>query len=143
MTNELSLWALALCLLASATFLPNICHSQPEAAGGKSGSRYGAGEGAAPCPVSAMTMPPVAPGAAAAGPPPKIPVATSVARADASTSQLIRPDPADQITCGKVRVQTFADIMFAEPTLRDGKPLPLRMDVLVPEPAGLRRPLVV
>jgi acetyl esterase/lipase len=143
MTNELSLSALALCLLAGATFLPDTCQSQPEAAADNFGSRHGAGAGAAPCPISAMTMPPVPPGVAAAGPPPKIPLATSVAPADASTSRVIRPDPSDQITCGKVSLQTFANIVFAEPTLRDGKPMPLRMDVLVPGPEGTRRPLVV
>ena len=76
-------------------------------------------------------------------PRPKIPIATSVAPADTSTSSVIRPDPKDQITCGKVRVETLSDIVFAEPTLRDGKPLQLRMDVQVPAPQGRARPLVV
>lgn len=139
MTNESSLSALTLCLLAAGSLLPMTCLSRPEVPAGQAGSLDGSHGDTAPCPMSAVAMPP----APAGGRPLKIPVATAVAPADTSTSRVIRPDPAAQITCGRVRLETFRDIVFAEPTLPSGERTPLRMDVLVPMATGKRRPLVV
>jgi acetyl esterase/lipase len=139
MTSESSLSALTLYLLAAGSLLPMTCLSRPEVPAGQAGSLEGAHGDAAPCPMSAVAMPPVPAG----GRPLKIPVATAVAPADTSTSRVIRPDPAAQITCGRVRLETFRDIVFAEPTLPSGKRTLLHMDILVPMPAGKRRPLVV
>jgi acetyl esterase/lipase len=138
-TNESSLSALTLCLLAAGGLLPLTCLSRPDLPAGQAGSLDSAHGDTAPCPMSAAAMPPVPAG----GRPLKIPVATSVAPADTSTSRVIRPDPAAQITCGRVRLQSFRDIVFAEPVLPSGKQARLRMDILVPMPKGKRRPLVV
>ena len=139
MTSESSLSALTLCLLAAGSLLPLTCLSRPEVPAGQAGSLEGAHGDEVPCPMSAVALPPVPVG----GRPLKIPVATSVAPADTSTSRVIRPDPAAQITCGRVRLETFRDIVFAKPTLPSGRRTALRMDVLVPMPTGKRRPLVV
>lgn len=136
MTGSLNiLCVMALCLAAAAS----LCVSQANVAGNARPQASADGRGG-PCPMPSLAMVP-APGPGA--PRPKIPVATSVAPPDTSTSSVIHPDPKDQITCGKVRVETLTDIVFAEPTLRDGKPLQLRMDVQVPAPQGRTRPLVV
>ena len=76
-------------------------------------------------------------------PPPRIPLATSVAASDTSTSIVIRPDPADQITCRQGAVQTISDVVFATRALPDGKSMNLLMDVQIPMPRGKRRPLVI
>ena len=82
---------------------------------------------------------PVTPGA----PPPRIPIATSVAAVDTSTSIVIRPDPADQITCRKDAMQAISDVVFATRALSDGKSMNLLMDVQIPMPRGKRHPLVI
>lgn len=136
MTFSLNLvCVVALCLLAATA----LCLSPANAAASPDPDSS-AGAGGKPCPLPTLAMAP-APGSGS--PPPKLALATSVAPADTSTSSVIRPDPKEQITCGKVGVRTFSDIVFAEHTLRSGKPLQLHMDVQVPAPKGNRRPLVV
>ena len=76
-------------------------------------------------------------------PPPRIPLATSVAAVDTSTSVVIRPEPADQITCRKDAIQTISDVVFATRALPDGKSMDLLMDVQIPMPRGKRHPLVI
>jgi acetyl esterase/lipase len=139
MSSESSLSALTLCLLAAGSLMPMTCLSRSEVPADHAGSVDGARGDGTPCPMSPVAMPPVPAG----GRPLKIPLAASVAPADTSTSRVISPDPAAQITCGRVTVETFRDVVFAEPMLPSGKRMPLRMDVLVPMPTGKRRPLVV
>jgi acetyl esterase/lipase len=76
-------------------------------------------------------------------PPPRIPLATSVAAVDTSTSVVIRPDPADQITCRKDAIQTISDVVFTTRVRPDGKSMDLLMDVQIPMPRGKRHPLVI
>jgi acetyl esterase/lipase len=73
---------------------------------------------------------------------PRPPMATSIAPSDASTSIVINPDSAQQIRCGRTPVDVISDIVFAHPTLRNGKAKELRMDVMVPQPLK-ERPLVI
>lgn len=74
---------------------------------------------------------------------PKIPLATSVAAVDSSTSVVIRPDPADQITCRDDTIRTISDVVFATRSLPDGKSMNLLMDVQIPVPRGKLHPLVI
>ena len=76
-------------------------------------------------------------------PPPQIPLATSVALVDTSTSVVIRPDPKDQITWRKDAIQTVSDVVFATHALPDGTSLNLLMDVQIPLSRGKRHPLVI
>jgi acetyl esterase/lipase len=76
-------------------------------------------------------------------PPPQIPLATSVALVDTSTSVVIRPDPKDQITWRKDAIQTISDVVFATRALPDGTSLNLLMDVQIPLSRGKRHPLVI
>ena len=61
---------------------------------------------------------------------------------DTSSSVVIHPDATRQITCGKVAITSFNDVVFAEPTLSNGKAIELKLDVLVPQPPR-PRPLVL
>src|SRR5882724_9455006 len=69
-------------------------------------------------------------------------MASTVAASDTSTSLVIRPDPNDQITCGKTAIKTVENVVFSTRTLANGKSLDLLMDIQVPELPG-RKPLVV
>jgi acetyl esterase/lipase len=69
-------------------------------------------------------------------------MSTSVAASDTSTSIVIRPDPKDQIACGTTALKPISDVVFSTPTLPDGKPIPLLLDIQVPAVAK-RSPLVV
>jgi acetyl esterase/lipase len=69
-------------------------------------------------------------------------MASTVAASDTSTSIVIRPDPEDQITCGKAAVKTVDDVIFATRTLANGKSLDLSLDIQMPERRA-KRPLVV
>jgi acetyl esterase/lipase len=69
-------------------------------------------------------------------------MASTIAASDTSTSIVIRPDPRDQITCGKTAVKSVEDVVFSTRTLANGKSMDLLMDIQMPEPRG-RRPLVV
>ena len=68
--------------------------------------------------------------------------ASTITAGDTSTSIVIRPDPNDQITCGKATIRTIDDVVFTTRTLSNGKPLDLSMDVQMPAGPG-RKPLVV
>jgi len=76
-------------------------------------------------------------------PPPQIPLATSVALVDTSTSVVIRPDPKDQITWRKGAIQTVSDVVFTTRALHDGTSMNLHMDVQIPLSRGKRHPLVI
>src|ERR1700676_1921963 len=69
-------------------------------------------------------------------------VAKAIAAVDSSTSTVLSPDIADQITCGKTVTNTIRDVVFGEPTLQDGTAKKLAMDIQTPERPG-RKPLVV
>jgi acetyl esterase/lipase len=73
----------------------------------------------------------------------KPPIAQTIAVGDTSSSTVIHPDIEDQIRCGKTPIETIKDITFATPTLRDGKSLPLKMDLLLPTTSKRRRGVVV
>src|ERR1700722_19716476 len=73
---------------------------------------------------------------------PKPTMASTIAASDTSTSSLIRPDPKDQITCGRTKLRAFNDIVFVRRTLANGKSLDLSMDIQMPE-TPKRRPLVI
>src|SRR5882757_971316 len=69
-------------------------------------------------------------------------MASTVAASDTSTSLVIRPDPNDQITCGKTAIKTVENVVFSTRTLANGKSLDLLMDIQMPELPG-KKPLVV
>ncbi|SEP20388.1 alpha/beta hydrolase [Amycolatopsis saalfeldensis] len=90
------------------------------------------------CPSSPAPAGP--PGAGPAGAP--TPQVKLVVPVDTSTSTVLKPDPAQQIQCGKVQVDTKDNVAFAAPKLADGKTKQLRMDIQVPRTPG-PKPLVV
>lgn len=69
-------------------------------------------------------------------------MASTIAASDTSTSIVIRPDPSDQIECGRTAVKTAEDVVFSTRTLANGKSMDLAMDIQMPEPRA-KRPLVV
>jgi len=73
---------------------------------------------------------------------PKPTMASTIAASDTSTSIVIRPDPKDQISCGRTRLKSINDIVFARRTLTNGKILDLSMDIQMPD-SPQRRPLVI
>jgi acetyl esterase/lipase len=73
---------------------------------------------------------------------PRPTMATTIAPSDTSTSVVIRPNPNDQITCGKTQITSINDVVFAQPTLPNGKSIDLSMDIQIPEPSR-KRPLVI
>ncbi len=73
---------------------------------------------------------------------PKPVMASTIAASDTSTSTVIRPDPRDQITCGKTVVRPVNDVAFSTRTLPSGKSVDLLMDILMPASPG-KKPLVV
>ena len=99
--------------------------------------------GAHACPRTELKMPSI-PSGRPTGPPslPKIAVSSTVAASDMSTSTVIRPDPEDQITCGRASLKSSNDVIFSQPRLSNGKTADLQMDVLIPMPST-KRPLVV
>jgi acetyl esterase/lipase len=72
----------------------------------------------------------------------KPPMAAEIRASATNTSIVIRPDPRDQIQCGKTRVKTIARVVYATRALPDGKTIDLKMDIQVPEPRR-KRPVVV
>jgi acetyl esterase/lipase len=94
---------------------------------------------AAACPSSPM---PVAPPGGAGPGPGAAPRVKLVVPVDTSTSTVLKPDPARQIQCGQVQVETRANVAFAAPKLADGRTKQLLMDVQVPQTPG-PKPLVV
>jgi acetyl esterase/lipase len=87
------------------------------------------------CPAS-----PLPPGMGGGNMPP-IPMATSVKPSDTSTSIVIKPDPADQITCGKTALKA-STIVFAHVAGPGGRSRDLALDILAPAAPG-NYPLVV
>jgi acetyl esterase/lipase len=65
---------------------------------------------------------------------PKPPIAATIAPSDTGTSSVIRPDRSDQIECGKARIRTVKDVIYAAPQLPNGKSTSLKMDILIPVP---------
>ena len=53
-------------------------------------------------------------------------------------SIVIHPDRSDQIHCGKTPIKTIKNVVYASPNLPNGKSKPLKMDILIPEPARKR-----
>lgn len=104
-------------------------------------SRTAAGANACPRAESKM---PSEPGEPPPGPPivPRITVSSTVAASDGSTSTVIRPDPKEQITCGRTSLKSINGVIFSKPRLPSGKTADLQMDVQIPAPSK-RRPLVV
>ena len=97
--------------------------------------------------TSCPTPPAGGPATDGAGPPagaaaPVVIVAKTIAPVDSSTSTVISPDIADQITGGKAVINTIRDVVFGEPTLPDGTAKKLAMDIQIPECSG-PKPLVV
>ena len=104
-------------------------------------SQDGAGTNA--CPRAELKMPSIPSG----GPPgpvgvPKITVSSTVAASDTGTSIVIRPDPKNQITCGRTPLRSIDDVIFSKPRLANGKTADLHMDVQIPMPSK-KKPLVV
>ena len=62
--------------------------------------------------------------------------ATSVAGSDTSTSIVVDPTGELQITLGERKLSERRDIVYATPQDADGKPFPLRLDLLVPDTDG-------
>lgn len=69
-------------------------------------------------------------------------ISSTVAPSDTSTSTVISPNIASQITCGRTAVQTISNVVYSTPTLSTGAIKTLAMDVLVPQISG-RKPLVI
>jgi acetyl esterase/lipase len=69
-------------------------------------------------------------------------MASTIMASDTSTSIVIRPDPDDQITCGRIVIKTINDVVFTTRTLPNGKPIDLLMDVQMPVVPG-KKPLVI
>ncbi|MGH6616650.1 alpha/beta hydrolase fold domain-containing protein [Sphingomonas sp.] len=89
---------------------------------------------ATPCPRT--PPPPGMPGR------PPIPMATSIKPSDTSTSIVIKPDPADQIECGRTKLKVISDIAFAQVAGPAGQPRNLALDILAPTAPGTH-PLVI
>jgi acetyl esterase/lipase len=101
-----------------------------------SSSPTGPSTSSSACPSSpAPANPPGAAGAAA-------PQVKLVVPVDTSTSTVLKPDPAQQIQCGKVQVDTKENVAFAAPKLANGQTKQLLMDIQVPQTPG-PKPLVV
>jgi acetyl esterase/lipase len=105
-----------------------------------------AAQDTAPQASTSCPMPPArGPATDGASPPagaPVVIVARTIAPVDSSTSTVISPDIADQITCGKAVIDTIGDVVFGAPTLREGTAKKLAMDIQIPESSG-PKPLVV
>jgi acetyl esterase/lipase len=74
-------------------------------------------------------------------PPMQLPMAKTIAPADASTSKVIKPDLAAQMICGKVALKAINDVTFVE-AADNGGGRPLKIDILVPD-GKKKRPLVI
>src|ERR1700691_6095624 len=83
-------------------------------------------------------------GAPASGPGalPDIVLARSIAPSDNSTSIVIASPAGPQIQAGAVGVTVHTDLVYATREDAEGRDLPLRLDLLVPETPGAK-PLVV
>lgn len=73
---------------------------------------------------------------------PKPTMASTIAASDTSTSSIIRPDPKDQIACGRTKLRAMNDVVFARRALANGKSLDLSMDIQMPD-TPKERPVVI
>ncbi|WP_299422408.1 alpha/beta hydrolase [Sphingomonas bacterium] len=73
---------------------------------------------------------------------PPIPMATSVKPSDTSTSIVIKPNPADQIMCGRTALKTVSSVVFARVPGPGGQSRDLALDIVAPTAPG-KYPLVV
>jgi acetyl esterase/lipase len=73
---------------------------------------------------------------------PEIVQARSIAPSDNSTSVVIASSAGPQIRTGAVAVTAHTDVVYATRADGEGRDLPLRLDLLVPETPGAK-PLVV
>jgi acetyl esterase/lipase len=73
---------------------------------------------------------------------PKIVLSTTVRPSDLSTSQIIAPDVADQIRCGKTAPKVTRDVVYSRLVLPNGSKKSLALDIQQPEGGG-RHPLVI
>jgi len=71
-----------------------------------------------------------------------LPLSTTVAPSDRSTSTVIDADGSPQAECTGVPVTEHRNIVFSEPTLDDGSTYLIRMDITVPE-GSTSAPVVV
>lgn len=71
----------------------------------------------------------------------QLPLAKTIAPADASTSTVIKPDISAKISCGKTAIKTVNDVTFVDAAANGGK-RPLKIDILIPDEAG-KHPLVI
>jgi acetyl esterase/lipase len=69
-------------------------------------------------------------------------ISSTVAPSDTSTSTVISPNIASQITCGRTTVQATNNVIYSTPTLSTGVIKTLAMDILVPQVSG-KKPLVI
>ena len=103
-------------------------------------SLCGAGGVAAAAPL--VPGQPCPSGPSAPGGPPNAPRAQLLVPIDTSTSTVINPGVAPQISCGRVRLRTQPDVVYASPTLAGGQQLPLKMDIQIPQTPG-PKPVVI
>lgn len=94
----------------------------------------------APCPPSPARPAGGGPPAGQPGAGPGLPVSTTVAPSDTSTSVVIAAD-GPQMQCTTAEVTRHTDVVYARPTV-GAAPIELRMDVLAPATPG-PKPLVV
>jgi acetyl esterase/lipase len=73
---------------------------------------------------------------------PSFVISSTVAPSDTSTSTVISPNIASQITCGRTAVQTTNNVVYSTPTLSTGATKTLAVDILVPQISG-KKPLVI
>jgi acetyl esterase/lipase len=73
---------------------------------------------------------------------PPIPMATSIKPSDTGSSTVIKPDPADQIKCGRADIQSIDNVVFAEVPAMGGGGRPLALDIIKPTAKGTY-PLVI
>jgi acetyl esterase/lipase len=108
---------------------------------GTTGANASDAPGAGGAAGSACPTSPLPPGMGGGKMPP-IPMATSVKPTDTSTSIVIKPDPADQITCGHTALKTVSNVVFARVPGPGGQPRELALDIVAPVAPG-KYPLVV
>jgi acetyl esterase/lipase len=97
-----------------------------------------------PAPTACPTGAPPAAGPPAGAPAgaPALVIAKTITPSDTSTSTVLKPSVAAQIQCGRAELATHNDVVYSTPTLPDGKPLALKLDILAPKSGGAK-PLVV
>ena len=109
------------------------------AAFGLGGATAANAKGAAQPGGSTCPVPPMPPGMANM---PPIPMATGTKPSDTSTSVVIKPNPADQISCGHTALKMLPDVVYAQVPGRGGQSRGLALDILKPAAPG-KYPLVV